>query len=316
MEIWADLMKQKIALVTGANGTIGRYVARALAAREWHVLGLGHGGWQAAEQTEWGLSSWDEGDVTLTSLRALELRPRLIVHCAGSGAVGPSITAPHTDFQRTVETTAAVAEFLRVDCPGAVLVYPSSAAVYGIADCMPMLEGMPRRPVSPYGFHKKIAEDLVVEHARLFGLNAAVVRLFSIYGEGLRKQLLWDACQRLRRGEILFSGTGGETRDWLHVTDAAALLIRAGENASPACPVVNGGAGEAVTLADFLGHLFVCWGRDDAPRFTGSGRLGDPEHYQADVRAARAWGWAPAVGWQSGVARYVDWFKREMAITR
>lgn len=309
-------MKQKVVLVTGANGMIGRYAARALAARGWRVLGLGHGNWHEAEQAAWGLSSWQEGDVTLARLRALAPCPDLIVHCAGSGAVGPSLVAPNADFQRTVESTAAVVEYLRADCPGAALVYPSSAAVYGIAGHMPMFEAMPCRPVSPYGLHKKLAEDLVIGHAGLFGLNASVVRFFSIYGEGFRKQLLWDACQRLRRGETQFSGTGAETRDWLHVTDAAELLIRAGDNACPACPVVNGGAGDAVSLADFLGHLFACWGRDDTPDFTGTGRPGDPEHYQADSRAARAWGWAPAIGWRDGVSRYVEWFKREMAIPR
>jgi len=56
------------------------------------------------------------------------------------------------------------------------------------------------------------------------------VRLFSIYGVGLRKQLLWDGCRKLMAADLVFSGTGHETRDWLHVEDAATLLIRSRDN--------------------------------------------------------------------------------------
>ncbi|WP_158904626.1 NAD(P)-dependent oxidoreductase [Burkholderia sp. L27(2015)] len=304
-------MKQKIALVTGAHGTIGRYVALALASRDWRVVGLGHGKWDAEDQAAWGVSSWVEGDVSLRDLRALNVRPELIFHCAGSGAVGASITAPHTDFQRTVGTTAAVLEFLRVDTPGAALVYPSSAAVYGLVDYLPMQERLPLRPASPYGVHKKIAEELVVEHSRLFGLKAAVVRLFSIYGEGFRKQLLWDACRRILDKESVFFGTGDETRDWLYVADAAELLVRAADHASSNCPIVNGGFGEAVSVRDVVVELFRLMGRDDLPEFCGTQRPGDPLHYHADTTRAMAWGWQPKTAWRAGLARYVTWFKQE-----
>lgn len=304
-------MTRKIALVTGACGTIGRHVASALAADSWHVVGLGHGEWLADERSKWGVDVWCEGDVSLERLRALDSRPDLIIHCAGSGAVGASITDPHHDFLRTVASTAAVLEFLRVDCSDAVLVYPSSAAVYGIADSFPMTESLPLRPASPYGVHKKVAEELVVEHARLFGLKAAVVRLFSIYGEGFRKQLLWDACRRINANESVFFGTGNETRDWLYVSDAAELLAVAADHASSCCPVVNGGFGESVSVREILTELFRLMGRHDLPSFCGTQRPGDPLHYHADMSRALAWNWQPKISWQTGLARYVSWFKRE-----
>jgi UDP-glucose 4-epimerase len=305
------MINKKIALITGAHGTIGRHVALTLAVSNWQVVGLGHGEWSTEEQSKWGIAVWLEGDASLASLRALNIQPALIVHCAGSGAVGASITAPYQDFQRTVATTAAVLEFLRDDCPDAALVYPSSAAVYGVADSFPMVESLPLRPTSPYGVHKKIAEELVVEHARLFGLKAAVVRLFSIYGEGFRKQLLWDACRRISANESVFFGTGDETRDWLHVSDAAGLLVQAADHASPCCPVVNGGFGDSVSVRDVLTELFRLMGRQDTPSFCGTQRPGDPLHYHADMRQAFAWGWQPQISWQTGLARYVSWFKRE-----
>jgi len=291
-------------------------VALALAKRKWRVAGIGHGQWCVTEQEAWGVSSWVQGDVNLERLRALNIQPALIVHCAGSGAVGASIAAPYTDFQRTVASTAAVLEYQRAHCAEAALIYPSSAAVYGVADRLPMSENDPLYPTSPYGVHKKIAEQLVAEHAKLFGLKAAVVRLFSIYGEGFRKQLLWDACHRISTNDgSVFFGTGEETRDWLHATDAAALLAQAAEYASPDCPIVNGGSGHAIPVRDVLGELFRLMGRVDKPEFCGSQRPGDPLHYHAEVFRAKAWGWRPTVEWEDGMARYVSWFKHEHGLT-
>jgi UDP-glucose 4-epimerase len=303
-------MTNRIALVTGAHGAIGRHVALTVAGRGWQVVGLGHGDWGLAEQLAWGVSSWHMGDVSLEGLRAMGLFPSLIIHCAGSGNVGASITAPYADFQRTVSATAAVLEFMRVDCPEAKFVYPSSAAVYGIAEHFPMRENAQLRPVSPYGVHKKIAEQMVAEYANFFGLSCSVVRLFSVYGEEFRKQLLWDACRRISENESVFFGTGEETRDWLHVSDAAALLVAAAEHSASSCPVVNGGFGVPTPVGEILNELFRLMGRTDLPSFCGTQRPGDPLHYHADIQGALAWDWQPKIKWQTGLARYVSWFKQ------
>jgi len=72
-------------------------------------------------------------------------------------------------------------------------------------------------------------EDLCLSYAGRWGIRTSVVRLFSVYGPSLRKQLLWDACEKFRRGDNTFAGTGSELRDWLHVKDAAALIATAAE---------------------------------------------------------------------------------------
>ena len=43
-------MTNKIAVVTGAHGTVGRHVALSLAEQSWQVVGLGHGDWDVEEQ--------------------------------------------------------------------------------------------------------------------------------------------------------------------------------------------------------------------------------------------------------------------------
>jgi UDP-glucose 4-epimerase len=303
---------QKVVLVTGAYGFLGRNVAKHFAKTGSFVVGIGHGIWEREEWTEWGISEWHTADITLDSLVMYAGLPDTIIHCAGSGSVSFSMSYPQQDFQRTVDATAAVLEFARLYASQAHVVYPSSAGVYGNVDKLPISECHRLLPVSPYGVHKKISEEMCCSYAQHFNLSVAIVRLFSVYGIGLRKQLLWDACMKIRYGENSFFGTGMEMRDWLHINDTVLLLSLASEHASNDCPIVNGGAGEGVFVHEVLSELFNCFGKYETPHFSGTLRGGDPVHYVADIRCYSAWGFSPRVGWREGVRQYAAWFLGEV----
>jgi len=295
-------------LVTGAYGFIGRHVARVLAAEGLTVVALGHGDWSREQWRQWGIAEWHAADVTLDNLVTHAGLPQAVIHCAGGGTVGFSATHPHQDYQRTVSTTAAVLEFVRLYAKDAAVILPSSAAVYGYAQRVPIAETEALKPVSPYGVHKQMAEQLCAAYARHFGIKAAAVRLFSVYGNGLRKQLLWDACSKLRRGNAEFFGTGAELRDWLHVDDAAALLALARHHASAVCPVVNGGSGAGVCVSDIVQEIRGAMHAGIPAKFDGKAREVDPPTYVADVSRAAAWGWKARKPWREGIREYVGWF--------
>ena len=298
-------------LVTGAHGFLGRHVARLFALNGCLVTGIGRGAWNRSEWEQWGLSGWHRTDITLVALREYAANPSTIVHCAGGGSVAFSQSNPLADFTNTVETTAHVLEYIRSTAPACHLVYPSSASIYGAAKEMPILETSSPAPISQYGVHKLIAEQLVTSYARQFGTTAAVIRLFSVYGPGLRKQLLWDACEKLSRGAPIFMGTGEEVRDWLHVDDAAELMYTADEHADTQCPIVNGGRGEGSTVREVISHLAAQLPGAAMPTFSGTRRSGDPLHYVASVDAAALWGWKAMRPWTEGVAEYASWWKKD-----
>ncbi len=302
-------MNNKNVLVTGAHGFIGRHVARYYGERGWHVVGMGHGGWTREEWEAWNLSEWYTSDVNFDSLTANAGRPDCLIHCAGSGSVGFSITYPFADYRKTVETTAHVLEFVRIHAPKAKVIVLSSAGVYGVADRLPITEESALIPVSPYGVHKKLSEDLCRSYGQYFGISSAVVRLFSVYGNGLLKQLLWDACTKIKKNENTFYGTGNETRDLLHVNDAVELIMVAGEHASSDCPAVNGGSGSGITVREIVNQIYSYYGRHESPVFNGIIRHGDPLHYVANITKALSWGWKPTINWKTGIEEYVRWFK-------
>jgi UDP-glucose 4-epimerase len=303
----------RIALITGARGFLGRHVARALEASGFEVHGLGHGEWDRLEAMRWGVARWVSADVDPDSLLALKVRPNVIVHCAGGGSVGAADQRPFEDFDRSIRSVAAVLDFQRGFAPDARLVIPSSAAVYGRAGLLPIDETAPLKPISVYGLHKQLVEQLVEYYAANFHLRISIVRLFSLYGVELRKQLFWDACRKLAVGDFRFPGAGDEIRDWLHVDDAAELLRLATEHADRACPVVNGGAGRGRSVASVLALIAARFGCKGRIVFTGEQRPGDPSRYEANIARAIEWGWCPHRDMDAELDSYVDWFKATIA---
>jgi len=300
------------ALVLGAAGFIGRHTCAQLA-REGHVVhGLGHGNWNAAAWQAWGLSTWTASDVSLSAVSnaIVEHEPSMVLYCAGSGAVASAFQRPFEDFDRSVATVASVLEAIRASGQRTRIVITSSAAVYGDQGDVDLTESSIRAPISPYGFHKAAAESICDSYSRFFGLHISIVRLFSVYGEGLRKQLLWDALNKFSRGEHLFFGTGHELRDWIHVEDAAQLLCAAGQASQGHFEIYNGGHDQATTR-DVLTHLARAYGAFDLPEFSGETHTGNPRRLTSDCgHAYRQLGWKPNVSLVDGLARYAKWFRQ------
>jgi UDP-glucose 4-epimerase len=296
-------------IVTGAAGFVGRHASRLFAAQGWHVIGIGHGTWSLEDARAWGVAEWHAADITFDALVNTGPAADAIVHCAGGSSVGHSMSHPLQDFQRSCSSISAALEYARLHAPAARVVYTSSAAVYGQKDLGPIEETATIAPVSPYGLHKSFGEALCQTYATHYGIACAVLRFFSVYGRGLRKQLLWDACSKAARGELQFGGTGQETRDWLEVTDAAVLLLRAVDWASAQCPVINGGTGESPTVREVLQELLNALNVSAQPRFSGVVRAGDPLYYRAAIARAAGLGWQAQVPWRTGVRAYADWYR-------
>lgn len=301
----------KRVLVTGAHGFLGRHTAAYFKKHGYEVIGIGHGFWKNENFENFGIDQWIEADIEICSLSKITKRIDCVVHCAGGSLVGPSLVYPLAEFQKTVTSVAHVLEYIRVSQSAALLIFPSSAAVYGNKKDCPMPESESLHPVSPYGFYKKIAEELCESYAGNFNIPVAVIRFFSIYGNGLKKQLLWDACTKLSSNnrEIIFYGTGKETRDWLHIEDAVRLIYNLGQ-IHKGYAIYNGGSGHRQTNEQTISLLSELLGGTCQVRFNQEVRMGDPKHYWADIHKIRDLGLEPQKKIQNGLREYVDWFRK------
>lgn len=294
-------------LVTGAGGFIGGALARQALQDGAEVAVLGHGACSAEVARQ---ATAIAASVSTAALDRLPFAPDLVVHCAGGANVQASVADPAADHARTVGATAILLDWLAQNAPAARLVYPSSGAVYGAAAGHPAQRDTTLRPLSPYGCHKAEAEALIKAAAGR-GLSAAIVRLFSVYGPGLRKQLLWDACGKFLRGESQFFGSGAELRDFIEIGDVVRLLMLAGRVAHPSVPVMDGGTGQGIAIADLLKRLAQNFQPLPEVTFLGTGRPGDPVDMVADPAATMALGWRPQMSLAEGLPRYAAWFRAQ-----
>jgi UDP-glucose 4-epimerase len=299
-----------VAFVTGAGGFVGRHVVSALAGAGWRTAAFGP---RTPPRDDGlgllGASAWFTGPVSRTGLAAAAEAmgpPALAFHAAGGASVGASLADPDADFAKTVGSLREMLAFLADAAADAKLVYPSSAAVYGSGAAGPIPETAALAPISPYGEHKLEAERLIAEAE----LDAVIIRFFSVYGPGLRKQLPWELAGRLAGPEpvIQLQGTGEEARDFLHVDDAVRLVgLAAGLPRAEAPVILNGGTGEAVTVRRMAETLRLAMGSAKPVGFSGQARAGDPASLVADIGRARALGFEPRVALDEGLAGFAAW---------
>ncbi|MDX2416355.1 MAG: NAD(P)-dependent oxidoreductase [Xanthomonadales bacterium] len=295
-------------LITGGCGFLGRHCLLHFSQNGFEVHGIGRGHY-GNETLPY--SSWREAAITTQNLLEIGVGFEAIIHCAGGSSVAMSFDSPSIDYNNTVTTTSETLEYIRLYSPATKLVIPSSAAVYGESGTLRNSVSSPLNPSSPYGVHKKMAEDLCLAYQQFFNVDVSIIRFFSIYGPGLRKQLIWDACQKLysAKGTVGFWGTGEETRDWLYVSDAVELIDAVISTRNPP-KILNGGTGKGTTIQEVLYSLAELMGfSHELICFKGEKKTGDPSHYLADLRETKLLGWRSSIKLGDGLKRYLDWFK-------
>ena len=236
-------------------------------------------------------------------------QPDVIVHAAGPASVAFSIEDPAADFEGTVTLLFGLLEAVRTCSPHSRVVILSSAAVYGNPKALPIAEDAPVSPVSPYGFHKQIAETTLREFHQVYGVRAAAARIFSAYGPGLRRQILWDVCEKASADNVSLFGTGDETRDFVHAEDVAYAIRTIAEGAPMSGEAYNVASGVETRIHALAEQLVACVRPGTPLEFSGVARPGDPLRWRADIAAIRSLGFTPRISLEQGVAEYCEWYR-------
>lgn len=294
--------------VTGGTGFIGRHLVARLQASGRRVI--------AFSRSDQATSVAFAEENFHTVLRT-EGVPRTIFHLAGGASVAASVASPEDDFENTFRTTQRICDWIWRFSPKSSIVFASSAAVYGDQKANLLNEDLISVPCSPYGNHKRQAEVEIQSQGVSHGLNSAIVRLFSVYGPGLEKQLLWDISKRLAANPAVLKlgGDGTETRDFLYIDDAVTILLKASDITSPSGPIVNGGTGIASSVRQIANLLLRMWGSEAALEFDGKRRVGDPHSIVADTQfLSSLFNPELSTKFEDGLVKTVHWHKAQFGI--
>ena len=246
-------------------------------------------------------------------LRAAAEGAEEIYHLAAMVSVPESLAQPAECALLNTEGTRRVLEAAR---RGGVrkVVLASSAAIYGDNPTVPKRESMPPEPSSPYAATKLAGERLLEEYRVVHGLGTASLRFFNVFGPRQDPRSAYAAAvpifiaKALRDEPLGIHGDGGQTRDFIHVTDVVGALAFAGASPDMAGTYnVGYGASESILgLAQEILRLTASRSRlEHLPP-----RAGDVRHSLASTERILAAGWRPRSSVKAGLAETVEYFRR------
>jgi UDP-arabinose 4-epimerase len=308
-------MKRTI-LVTGGAGYVGSMACKLIAkAGDQPVvfdnLARGHR-WAV----KWG--PLEEGDLADRARLAEVLRkhkPEAVMHFAAFAYVGESVEQPALYYRNNVVGSLNLLEAMR-DCGVGRLIFSSSCATYGEPRQLPIDEGHPQQPVSPYGAGKLAAEEMLHGFDRAHGLRFVSLRYFNAAAADPEGEIGEDHQPETHLIPLALHAASGRqpqlrifgrdyptpdgtcVRDYIHVHDLAEahlLALKRLEQGGES-DAYNLGNGQGFSVQQVVAAVEKTTGRRvpiaDAPR-----RAGDPPMLISDsAKAIRELGWKPRYG--------------------
>jgi nucleoside-diphosphate-sugar epimerase len=153
-----------------------------------------------------------------------------------------------------------------------------------------------------------LCEKLLEEFYSIYHIHSCSLRIFSAYGPGLKKQILWDIYQKTIQDKTTsLNGTGNETRDFIHAEDIARsirIITECGNFTADAYNIANG---MEIQIKDLAKNLIQALGSNAKIQFNGVMRPGDPLRWKADISHIRSIGYRQKVTLNKGLDGFAKW---------
>lgn len=236
----------------------------------------------------------------------------LCINCSGAASVPESLKNPGRDYFLNTVNVFRILEALRESQDSCKFINLSSAAVYGNPVSLPIEESATLDPLSPYGIHKLMAEQICDEYYRLYGIPTCSLRLFSVYGIGLQKQLFWDLYKKARSGKAVnLFGSGKESRDFIYIADLVKAIELISYKADFKADTINVANGIEIRIEDAVSVFFSFFEDEVEYSFTGEIREGDPVNWRADLSQLKGMGYNPSYELSVGLKEYFEWINNK-----
>lgn len=300
-------------LITGGSGFLGYALAKQLKKKGFEVYGIGRSTkknikYNALHEV---YEAYLELDLTETNLNKFKGKHfDAIIHCANNTSISQSFLKPNIDYDSSVSSTKELLNFIKKLQPNTYLVYPSSAAVYGEHTDSPILESSKKNPISPYGKNKLLVEKILIDFNKNVKTKIGIIRFFSIFGPGQKKQLIWDAANKIsdQKNISTFFGTGNETRDFIYIEDAIEIIIKL-VTLKKEFLIVNGANGERTPIKKILELIKNEINPSSKIIFNNQNKQGDPIFFHADITELSKLKYKPKFSLEDGIKKFCNWYK-------
>lgn len=304
-------MRNKKVLVTGGAGFIGSNLVKYLIENGNSVTVIDNfmSGYRSNLEPFSAVHIID-GDVRdKTTVEKAMHGVEVVFHLAASVGNKRSIDHPFIDAEINVLGTLQILEGARKEGVRKI-VTSSSASIFGELKTIPIKEGHPVEPDSPYGCTKLCEEKLCLSYAKLYSIEAVCLRYFNVYGPNQRFDAYGNVIpifvfQMLRNEPLTIFGDGEQTRDFVHVDDVVQANIKAADSIGVS-GAFNIASGKSITI-NYLVKM-ITNGNITTKIGYGPKRLGDVCDSLADLSLAQQKiGYKPTIDLETGIEEYIKW---------
>lgn len=239
-----------------------------------------------------------------------------VIHFAAESHVARSIYDNRIFYETDVMGTHVIAnQVLKHRNQIKRFVHISTSEVYGTAVSKPMAEGHPLNPMSPYASAKCGADRLVYSYWRTYDIPAVIIRPFNQYGprQHLEKCVPRFITNAIEGNPIIVHGDGTASRDWVFVEDTCKALISVLE--VPLDDIlgetINLGTGKATNVSTIARKILDRLTDSSSQIEHTRNRPGQVDlHISSTEKAQRLLGWHATTRLDDGLARTVEWYRR------
>lgn len=187
---------------------------------------------------------------------------------------------------------------------------------------VPTAEDKPLQATSIYAIAKKDQEEMSLAVGRAYGIPTVALRYFNTYGPRQALSNPYTGAAAIFSGRLLNGRApvifedGRQIRDLTHVSDIVQANLLALAHDGMDYGAFNVGTGRALSILDMAEALIEHLGSALTPEITTTARAGDIRHCYGDISRIRAFGYAPKVRFEDGIADLVAWVRSQTAVDR
>ena len=234
-----------------------------------------------------------------------------IINLAARAGVRFSVENPWAFLESNTTGTLNMLELCRLTGNGKFIL-ASTSSIYGANPPYPTTESASSsEPLQPYAASKKGAEVMTHAYHHLYGIDATILRFFTVYGPAGRPDLaIFRFVQWAMEGRpILINGDGNQSRGFTYIDDIVRGLIAALKPVG--YEVINLGGHEVITINNLVTLVEDLTGKKTEV-IHGPPNPADMFTNWADVSKARELlGWSPEFDMRAGVSKLVEWYLQE-----
>ena len=300
--------------VTGGAGFIGTYTVETLVDSKAKVLVIDDHSHPCGEPLppEVEVVSADCGSEAAAKALAA-FKPGVVLHLADKGGVQRAASDPGEYVKMSLASSVGLFDSAIKAGAGRIVIASSGGTIYGEGAKLPAREIYRPAPLSAYGAAKRSEEVYVVALGLRHGISTLALRYGNVFGprqDGTGESgVIAITCHRLleRAGPRIY-GDGGQTRDFVYVTDVAAANVAAvygrlsGE--------VNIGTGREVSVNAIVKRLLEESGRHPKSEFLPAREFEVRRACLDPTRAQRYLQWKAKVSISSGLKQTWAWFRK------